>query len=250
MSCDRKVVKESVMNRIAPGFRVVAVICLAFVITFCHNLPMLGILFAASLALFYISGQRLRFFAGRLAALWLFCLPVLLTYPFGSGGQVLFTVGKLAYSANGLLDTLALLLRLNILLLVTAALILTIEPMRLAAALRTLHLPAKLAEIILFAFRYTSVIHREAETMHKALKARGFHPGLNLHTLKTFANYLAMLLLRSLDRAERIRNAMLCRGFDGTFYAHDKLVPTRLDFAFAAASAGLIITILTLEILL
>jgi cobalt/nickel transport system permease protein len=40
-----------------------------------------------------------------------------------------------------------------------------------------------------------------------------------MHTYKTYAYLVGMLLVRSSDRAERVRNAMLCRGFSGRFYS-------------------------------
>ena len=52
-----------------------------------------------------------------------------------------------------------------------------------------------------------------------AMKVRGFRPGTNMHTYKTFACLVGMLLVRSSDRAERVRNAMLCRGFRGKLYS-------------------------------
>jgi cobalt/nickel transport system permease protein len=51
------------------------------------------------------------------------------------------------------------------------------------------------------------------------MKARGFQPTTNLHTYKTYAHLVGMLLVRSADRAERVRNAMLCRGFRGRLYS-------------------------------
>ena len=51
-----------------------------------------------------------------------------------------------------------------------------------------------------------------------AIKIRGFQPGTNMHTYRTYAYLLGMLLVKSYHRAERVRAAMLCRGFEGRFY--------------------------------
>ena len=40
-----------------------------------------------------------------------------------------------------------------------------------------------------------------------------------MHTYKTIAYLVGMLLVRSCDRAERVHNAMLCRGFRGRLYS-------------------------------
>ena len=53
------------------------------------------------------------------------------------------------------------------------------------------------------------------------MKARCFRPGTNLHTYRTYAYLVAMLLLKSYDRAERVYKAMLCRGFKGQYHVLD-----------------------------
>jgi cobalt/nickel transport system permease protein len=58
----------------------------------------------------------------------------------------------------------------------------------------------------------------EYRRLIKAVKIRGFHPGNNLHTYRTYAYLVGMLLVKSYERAERVRAAMLCRGFRGKFY--------------------------------
>jgi cobalt/nickel transport system permease protein len=61
-------------------------------------------------------------------------------------------------------------------------------------------------------------MHMEYQRIMKAVRVRGFRPGTNLHTYRTYGYILGMLFVRSYDRAERIRAAMLCRGFSGRFY--------------------------------
>jgi cobalt/nickel transport system permease protein len=46
---------------------------------------------------------------------------------------------------------------------------------------------------------------------------RAFRPKSNMHTYKTYAYLVGMLIVRSYDHSQRIYNAMLCRGFTGKF---------------------------------
>ena len=50
------------------------------------------------------------------------------------------------------------------------------------------------------------------------MRIRGFVPRTNIHTYRSYAYLVGMLLVRSYDRAERIHKAMLCRGFSGKYY--------------------------------
>ena len=83
------------------------------------------------------------------------------------------------------------------------------------------HLPHKLVILFLLFHRYIFVIHEEYQRLVQAIKVRGFVPGSNLHTYRSYANLVGVLLVRSYERAERVYQAMLCRGFSGTFWLLD-----------------------------
>jgi len=81
-----------------------------------------------------------------------------------------------------------------------------------------LRIPNKMVQLFFFTYRYLHVIHQEYLRMLNALKIRSFQPKTGMHTYRTYAYLVGMLLVRSYDRSERIRDAMLCRGFRGRFY--------------------------------
>ena len=59
------------------------------------------------------------------------------------------------------------------------------------------------------------VLEEEYQRLARAARIRGFRAGTDLHTYRTYAYLVGMLFVRAADRAERVRNAMLCRGFNG-----------------------------------
>lgn len=80
-------------------------------------------------------------------------------------------------------------------------------------ALRRLGVPKLFTELLLFLHRYLFVIVEEAEDMSRARLARsGGKSGLKL---RIWATLIGTLLIRSIDRAERIYGAMLARGYQG-----------------------------------
>ncbi len=80
-------------------------------------------------------------------------------------------------------------------------------------ALRKLGVPKIFTELLLFLHRYLFVIVEEAEDMSRARLARsGGKSGLRL---RIWATLIGTLLIRSIDRAERIYEAMLARGYQG-----------------------------------
>ena len=70
------------------------------------------------------------------------------------------------------------------------------------------------------------------------MKVRAFHPRTDLHTYRSYAYLVGMLLLRSYERSRRIYQAMLLRGFRGTFWTLHHFRAGRSDFV-AGALLGL-----------
>ncbi len=83
--------------------------------------------------------------------------------------------------------------------------------------LRHLHVPDKLVHTFFFCYRYISVIHEEYTRLRHAMRVRCFRPRTSLHTYRSYAYLVGMLLIKSYERSVRIYQAMLCRGFRGEY---------------------------------
>ena len=86
---------------------------------------------------------------------------------------------------------------------------------QLLITLRRLKVPAVIVAILAFMYRYVFVVWDELDKMRTARKARNFSGGSLRFRWKTLSQMISMLLIRSLNRAERIHGAMLSRGWDG-----------------------------------
>ncbi len=146
------------------------------------------------------------------AFLWVFL-------PLGGQGEALFHLGPLVYSREGARLALLLTLKTNAAFLAVTSLVGTIAPQDLGRALQALGLPEKFCHLLLMAHRYLFVIQREFRRLLTAAEARGFKPRTDGYTYRTYAWLLGMLLVKSWDRAERVHQAMLCRGFNGRFHS-------------------------------
>ncbi len=88
-------------------------------------------------------------------------------------------------------------------------------------ALEGLGMPRIFAVQLLLLYRYIFVLMEEGIRMYRARQLRAFQGrGLGM---RTFGLLVGSLLLRTLDRAQRIHLAMVCRGFDGTIRAKNPL---------------------------
>jgi cobalt/nickel transport system permease protein len=111
----------------------------------------------------------------------------------------------------GVLSLLTVLLKL--LLCVTAVLLLvaTTPLTQLSAQLRRLHIPGVIVTVFEMTFRYIGVLANEAFLMTTAYSLRS--GGKKALEMRHMGSFLGQLLLRGFDRAERVYNAMLCRGY-------------------------------------
>ena len=100
-------------------------------------------------------------------------------------------------------------------LTVSAALILIASTgiHRLCAGLERMGVPSLFAVQILFLYRYLFVIGEEGLRMTRSVRIRSAGPGKP--TLRIYGSLAGTLLIRSMDRAQRVYRAMVSRGFDG-----------------------------------
>lgn len=213
----------SFLHKLDPRVKIIAAASISIVVaTAAHYTPVLygfllpAVAIIAARLSFIKIGWRLLIVNGFILFLWFF-LPF--TYP----GETVFSLGPLTASEEGIDYALLITLKSNAIIVTCIAFLATSPVPTLINALHRLHLPEKLVHLFFFCYRYIHVIHIEYHTLANALKIRCFMPKTNLHTYKTYAYLVGILLLRSYDRSKRIYNAMLCRGFKGRYWILDHL---------------------------
>jgi cobalt/nickel transport system permease protein len=88
-------------------------------------------------------------------------------------------------------------------------------------------------------YRYIGVLVDEAQRMWIAYALRA--PGAKAIRMKDMGSFLGQLLLRSFDRAERVYNAMKCRGFAGRYHSRRRRPLRRSDLAFLITLAAALV---------
>ncbi|MFN2187139.1 MAG: energy-coupling factor transporter transmembrane component T family protein, partial [Candidatus Promineifilaceae bacterium] len=128
---------------------------------------------------------------------------------------------SLTATRKGRLLALTIFLRSHIVVIVLLALVGTLDAVTLGHALAQLRLPDKLVHLLLFTVRYLGVLHEEYGRLRQAMRTRGFKARSDLYSWRVLGWMMGMLLVRSLERSQRIHDAMKCRGFNGRFYLID-----------------------------
>ena len=86
---------------------------------------------------------------------------------------------------------------------------------RLLIGMRKLGMPAVLVATLQFMERYRHVLVDEVDRMATARRARTFRRGGAL-SWSVLGGLIGQLFLRTFERAERVHDAMIARGWDGT----------------------------------
>lgn len=143
--------------------------------------------------------------------------------------EIIGNIGTISISA-GWVSFFSILMRF--ILTVTAALTLIALTgfNSVCEALLKLRVPKPFVVQLLFSYRYLFVLTDEAQRMDRARSLRSFHSGAMKY--KIFISIVGHLLLRTLDRAERIYRSMCCRGFDGHFRMAKSIKSGWKEFVF------------------
>jgi cobalt/nickel transport system permease protein len=228
------------IDRVDPRARILAAVAFSLLVAVANRLPVATVALGVAAGAVLAAGLRPRTVLSRLVPLNVLMLLLALLLPLSAPGEPLFAWGPIHYSAAGLWQALGIAVKGNAIVLALVLLVGTLEIAALGHALSHLWVPRKLIHLLLFTVRYLDVLGRQYARLAAAMKMRAFRPRMSRHTYRTYGHLVGMLLVRSLDRSERIVAAMKCRGFRGRFYLLDHFAYARNDAWFAAATLALL----------
>ena len=209
----------SPIHRWLPRQKLLSLFALMFAFAAVQHLALLLPMLAATAVLYGLSQLPISFLGQRLRYPGLFILAVVLVLPLASGETVLWRWGWLAVRQEGL-QSMALVLGRFLSILTLGFILLGTTPfLTLIKAMRSLGLPAILADMTLLAYRYLYQIADTLATMQQAMQLRGFGQTrqrllrLDWQRLHQMASLTGTLLIRSYERSERVYKAMRLRGY-------------------------------------
>ena len=238
---------NSPIDRLSGGTRIVITLDMIVFVTLVHRPLVLAAALLGAFVLVLVARPRWPDLRGRLLLVEGFLLVLVMMLPFSVAGQPVANIGPFTATQEGLLRALAVVIKINVCVLTVVAMLGSLDPVRFADAAEGLGLPAKLARLVQFTVRYVSVFGAESTRLLESMRARGFRPRTNLHTWRTYGTLAGMLLLRSLERARRVDEAMRCRGFTGRMPASAAQTAGRVDLVFGSTFACTMLVLLLIE---
>jgi cobalt/nickel transport system permease protein len=241
---------DSLLSRLDPRWKLAALALATLSVAFLHTLTAAAMAMAGALLLVALAGLPLRWYLYRLGGLALFLLMFVAVLPFilHDGGPCL-ALGSLRISWYGV--RVAVLLSLKALSLATLVLV-GLTTSSLSATLkaaRWLHVPDLLVQLAMLSYRYIFLLGAELSRLRIALRVRGFRNRASRHSYRTIGHVAGTLLVRGYERAERVGQAMRCRGFDGRFRSLAEFRTTAADCLFFVLLVGGAALLLLIEFL-
>ena len=224
---DEKAHLQSVLHRMDIRFKIISLSVSALVISSCDTIIAAFLFAVYALMLTLFSGISVVFYLKKIYYPLLFLVPLFIFLPLSSGGNVLFSIFFISVYSKGLFISLLICLKVIAIIVLVNIMLNTAPFSDMASALKSLKVPDKMLNIILFTYRYFFVFFEDLRKMRVALTLRGFRNRSNIRSIRNSANLAGSILVRSYEQTERIYRAMLLRGYNGRIVS-DKIFKTRL----------------------
>lgn len=244
---EEQISPQTPLNTIDPCYRVIAAVLFSVVVALSYRPETLISAFIG--AFVFIILARINFFlvVRKLSVLLGFLLLLWIVLPISYDGFSIMQIGPFHIAREGIVLALQITAKSTAILMAFLALIATMPVATLGHSLGRLGLPDKIVHLLLITYRYIFVIEQEYHRLITAIKIRGFRPKTNLHSYRTYAYLVGMLFVRASIRAQRVNQAMRCRGFQGKFYSLYQFRSTPLNYYFLSGFAGLFTILVGLE---
>jgi cobalt/nickel transport system permease protein len=239
-------------SRVSPWTKFIGLLLIILLITITRNLLICGALYLVILGIYASAGLPVKklFAWYTLPVLFVISLVGIMIWtepgsPLFSWNLGLFT---LTLSDNGLVLVITLLLKALISVTYSLFFLMTTRYQHFSAMIYRLF-PTPLDQIFLLAYRFLFLTLSMTGAIFKAVRSRG---GGIIHSIWTqgriFAEVFALIFIRSFDRAERVHQAMIARGYNGKFEAGTDIPKPGLAgicviFLFICAIAAIVLNV-------
>ena len=216
---------NSLIHRLDPRSKLIFTVLYIVVIFLCKHLVSYGLVLATLLVLIGISRVQPKvFLKGMKPVVFIVVFTAILNL-FYTDGTVLWSLGFLKITEEGIWKAFFMVLRILMLIASTLLLTYTTSPILLTSGLERLLHPLKkinfpvheLAMMMNIALRFIPTLIQETDKIISAQKARGadFDSGNLMQKAKALIPILIPLFISSFRRAEELAVAMECRCYHG-----------------------------------
>ncbi len=234
---------HSPVHRWDPRIKIASLGLFIVTIAILNKLPLIVIAFSISSLLVIVSRLPFSFVTRRLLPVTIFLSPFFIIIPLTMPGDTATTLG-VSFNYGGLLIAAKVYLKALSMVMLSIVMIGTAPFVDSLKAMERLGVPSFIVQMFLFTYRYIFIFLLEMKRMNRAMKSRNFIKKTDIHTVRTMGNFVGMLLVRSFEKADRVYESMLSRGYDGGLKTSFNYTIARPDYFKAAALSVACVTLL------
>ena len=216
---------HSLIHRLDPRSKLIFTVLFIVIIFLCKDLVSYGLVLGCLLVLIGISKVQPKVFVKGMKPVVFIVICTAILNLFYTDGTVLWSLGFLKITEEGLWKAFFMVLRILMLICSTLLLTYTTSPILLTDGLERLLRPLKkvgfpvheLSMMMSIALRFIPTLIQETDKIINAQKARGadFDSGNLMQKAKALIPILIPLFISSFRRAEELAVAMECRCYHG-----------------------------------
>ncbi|MCK4347884.1 MAG: cobalt ECF transporter T component CbiQ [Thermoplasmatales archaeon] len=226
---DKYAYLKSPFHSFDPRAKIICFLFLIFSIVLLNDIKVLVIAFISTIVLTFLSKIPLLFILKRFKWVALFIFAVLVVLPFTVPGKTVLSFGFLYVSQEGILLACLISLKAFSVMLLIFPMLSTMKFVTFIKTLEHFKLPKKLVQMISFIYRYAFVVSNEFQRALRSVSSRNVGKKSRILHLHVLSNVIGMTLVRSYERGERIRTAMLSRGYNGDMKTLHSFKMTKKD---------------------
>ncbi len=240
---------SSLLHRADPKMKIIGFTFPALIIAGSSSIPALyaGLFFG--LTLLFWANLPLREVAKLITGINFFILFLWIALLLSGGETILTHIGPLTIYKQGVDLAHRITLKANSITLLILCILTTSPVMNIGRGLEQLGFSPKFTLLLVSSFRYLGVIYQEYFKLRRAAELRCFKPSTTSHTYRTYSYLIGMTMVRSYIQAKRIYNAMILRGFSGTFPSMNQTNAKNSDYLLAALFIFVGLMLATLSII-
>ncbi len=217
-----------------PRVKIISIFILIFSIVLVQDLKVALLGFFLATSLVFLSRIPFSFVLVHLRWVLFFVLAISAILSLTVPGSLLVRASFLGISREGVRLSLLISLRAISAALLIFPMIGTTRFNLTLKALQKIKIPERLIQLFMFTYRYIFLLMDEEKRIFIAASSRGWVKRTNFSTLRIMGNLVGMLLVRSFERTEHIRDAMLSRGYNGRLNILDEFSLSPGDFIKAS----------------
>jgi len=216
---------SSLIHRLDPRTKLLGTLLFITSIFLAEKIVAYIVLVGFALMVIAVSRIPIQLVARSLKPLWIIILLTVLIHLFSTPGKVIYSLGPLALTIEGLRQGVLMTVRLVLLICMSSLLTFTTSPIVLTDGIeqllnpfRRIGLPAhELAMMMTIALRFIPTLLEETDRIMKAQMARGadFTQGNLLRRAQSMIPLLVPLFISAFRRADELATAMEARCYRG-----------------------------------